>query len=140
MRHLLTAIILLILTLPLMADDEATDTKGQTVQGTWVLQSAIAEGSTVLTKGAAEITLGKETYLTRMSGNIVDKGTYIENKNQKPWRMDLVSKQLDGKLQAIYKLEKGQLIVCYAIGKDTMRPKAFDAGQPGVVLITYKRK
>ena len=140
MRHLLTAIILLILTLPLMADDESVDTKDQTVQGTWVLQSAIAEGSTVLTKGAAEITLGKETYLTRMSGNIVDKGTYIENKNQKPWRMDLVSKQLDGKLQAIYKLEKGQLIVCYAIGKVTMRPKAFDAGRPGVVLITYKRK
>ena len=123
-----------------MADDESADTKDQTVQGTWVLQSAIAEGSTVLTKGAAEITLGKETYLTRMSGNVVDKGTYIENKNQKPWRMDLVSKQLDGKLQAIYKLEKDQLIVCYAIGKDTMRPNAFDAGRPGVVLITYKRK
>ena len=140
MRHLLTAIILLILTLPLMADDESADTKDQTVQGTWVLQSAIAEGSTVLTKGAAEITLGKETYLTRMGGNVVDKGTYIENKKQKPWRMDLMSKQLDGKLQAIYKLEKGQLIVCYAIGKDTMRPKAFDAGRPGVVLITYKRK
>ena len=140
MRRLLTAIILLSLTLPLMADDESADTKGHTVQGTWVLQSAIAEGNRVLTKGAAEITLGKETYLTKMSGKIVDKGTYIENKKQKPWRMDLMSKQLNNKLQTIYKLEKGQLIVCYAIGKDTMCPKAFDTGQPGVVFITYKRK
>lgn len=140
MRCLLTAVILLSLALPLMADDESADDKGQTVQGTWVLQSAVAEGSTVLTKGAAEITLGKETYLTRMSGNVVDKGTYTVNKKQKPWRMDLMSEQLNGKLQAIYKLEKGQLIVCYAIGKDAMRPKAFDAGQSGVVLITYKRK
>lgn len=140
MRCLLTAVMLLSLALPLFADDESADAKGQTVQGTWVLQSAIAEGSTVLTKGAAEITLGKETYLTRMGGNVVDKGTYTVNKKQKPWRMDLMSEQLNGKLQAIYKLEKGQLIVCYAIGKDTMRPKAFDAGQSGVVLITYKRK
>jgi len=54
--------------------------------------------------------------------------------------MDIMSKQLNSKLQTIYKLEKGQLIVYYAIGKDTMRPKAFDAGRPGVVLITYKRK
>lgn len=140
MSRLLTAVILLSLTLPLMADDEPFDSKGQTVQGTWVLQSAIAEGSTVLTKGAAEITFGKETYLTRMGGNVVNKGTYTESKKQKPWRMDFLSEQLNGELQAIYKLEKGQLVVCYAIGKDSMRPKAFDAGQSGVVLITYKRK
>lgn len=135
MIRLAIAVLLLTVTQLSFADD-----KQQSIEGTWILQSAIAEGSTVLTKGAAEITLGKETYLTKMGGNVVDKGTYATNKKSTPWQMNLMSEQLNTKLEAIYKIEKGQLVVCYAIGKEAKRPKQFDAGQSGVVLITYKRK
>lgn len=111
-------------------------------QGTWKVVKAEVNGKAIPEKefeAGRFIFDGTKVTVIEDEKSKPDVGTFAVNNEKEPFTIDLV--QPGDKALGIYKFDKdGKLALCFATGKDPVRPKAFDDKKAAFVVLEKVKK
>ena len=120
-----------------------TDEVTRELNGSWGVKVGTMAGNKLdanLT-GSMKLMIKENKFETKV-GSISESGELVMDTSKKPMTMDIVIKEGPNKgktLKCIFKLENGELTVCYAIEGD--RPDKFESTSTNQwLLVTYKKQ
>lgn len=120
-----------------------TDEVTRELNGSWVVKVGTMAGNKLdasLTE-SMKLTIKENKFETKV-GSISESGELVMDTSKKPMTMDIVIKEGPNKgktLKCIFKLENGELTVCYAIQGD--RPDKFESTSTNQwLVVTYKKQ
>jgi len=133
----------LFLTLSFTLAISAADNKQESIDGTWLPETAELAGKPFPEEIRKSIKLVvKDNKYTVNIGKAVDEGTLELNGATKPKQMDITGSQGPNKgkkIPAIYEIDGDTLKVCYNLGGEEY-PKEFKSPEGmALYLVTYKR-
>ena len=125
----------------LLADDATKDAAN--IEGTWVVESATAEGKPEEDVQGDKLTFekGMLTIKSKKENKKEEKGTYKLDPSTTPRSIDFQEQGKDKVMKGIYKLDGDKLTICVSPEAETKRPTEFSAKAGSAqMLLELKRE